>query len=137
MRNLEKKGRNLKRRYFSGKKNENFFKAVGGGWTGEGVLTDDGKISVPKKKVKTRSERPAAPATCVSVVQKRPVERGPRGAEFFLFGTVGCIFPKVKVECVCVCLTFLLFGNVKSFISGPFVLHSAGDLVSTFSELKT
>ena len=82
---LGKKGRNLKRRYFSEKKMKISSRQSGAVGLERGFSLMMEKYPFQKKKVKTRSERPAAPATCVSVVQKRPVERGPRGAEFFFF----------------------------------------------------
>jgi hypothetical protein len=59
----------------------NFFKALGGGWSEEGVSLMMEKY--PFQKSENNRPRPVAAATCVSVVQKRPVERGPRGAAFW------------------------------------------------------
>jgi hypothetical protein len=59
----------------------NFFEALGGGWSEEGVSQMMEKY--PFQKSENNRPRPVAAATCVSVVQKRPVERGPRGAAFW------------------------------------------------------
>ena len=136
MRNLEKEAETSKGVIFLEKKMKISSRQSGAVGLERGFSLMMEKYPFQKKsenKVRETCSSGYLRVSCPETAGGKGTERG----RVFFFGTVGCIFPKVKVECVCVCLTFLLFGNVKSFISGPFVLHSAGDLVSTFSELKT